>query len=88
MRVEIIKSSKTEIEVEVESDNPTIFELITGKLENDEEVEFTSYNWEHPLIKKQRFYIKVKKGNALEKLKKVVDEIKKELKEIKEQISL
>ena len=87
MEIKIIKNTKTEIEAELESDNPAIMEILINKINDYKDVEFAAYSWDHPLIKKQRFFVKVKKGEAKDVIEKAINEIKKEIKKIKEDVS-
>ncbi len=87
MNVKITKNTKTEIEGEIESDNPVIMEMLINKLNTYEEVEFAAYSWDHPFIKNQRFYVRTKGKEAKEMLDKAIKEIKKDLKKLKEDVS-
>lgn len=81
MDLKTIKKTKTELEMEVIDENETILNPIIHILSENEDVEYATCMTDHPLINKRRLFIRVKKGNPNEILKKAVrqlgDEVKK-----------
>ena len=81
MDVKTIKKTKTELEIEVIDENETILNPITHILSENKDIEYATCITDHPLINKRCLFIRVKKGNPNEFLKKAVkqlgDEIKK-----------
>ncbi|MCK5260612.1 MAG: DNA-directed RNA polymerase subunit L [Thermoplasmatales archaeon] len=81
MDLKTIKKTKTELEIEVIDENETILNPITHILSENEDVEYATCMTDHPLDNKRRLFIRVKKGNPNEILKKAVrqlgDEVKK-----------
>lgn len=81
MDLKTIKKTKTELEIEVIDENETIINPITHILSENEDVEYVTCMTDHPLDNKRRLFIRVKKGNPNEILKKAVrqlgDEVKK-----------
>ncbi|UCF12767.1 MAG: hypothetical protein JSW06_00530 [Thermoplasmatales archaeon] len=81
MDVKTIKKTKTELEIEVIDENETILNPIIHILSENKDIEYATCIADHPLINKRRLFIRVKKGNPNEFLKKAVkqlgDEVKK-----------
>ncbi len=63
----------------VSTNEESFFSLLKSVLEKKAEVELVGIYKEHHLIDKTEFYLKTKKGNALELFKKTLKEIKKDL---------
>jgi DNA-directed RNA polymerase subunit L len=81
MDVKTIKKTKTELEIEVIDENETILNPIIHILSENKDIEYATCITDHPLSNKRRLFIRVKKGNPNEFLKKAVkhlgDEVKK-----------
>ena len=81
MELHVLKKTKTELEVEVVDENETILHPITHILTQNDDVEYATCMADHPLSNKRRLFIRVKKGDPQDALKKAVkyleDEIKK-----------
>ena len=76
MEVNILKSSKDEIEVEV--DNLTIVEILRVYLNQDEDVSFTAWKQEHPTMKPV-LVIRTKGKTAKKAIDEAVAKITKDL---------
>ena len=81
----VLKHTKKELEVEFEGDDPTLLEIVVGKLNERDDVEFAAYSWKHPLIKKQTLYVRAKE-EPLKIVEEVIKEAVKELKKVAKQI--
>jgi len=79
MEMNILKSSKNEIEVEF--DNLTIAELLRVYLNKDSAVTFTAWKREHP-TEKPKLLVKTKGKTAKKAINDAVDSITKELDKI------
>ena len=81
--MELLKIKKTskELELEITGENETMLNPITEKLLEDENVDYASYIADHPESNKRRLYIRVKKGEPVDLLKKAIKQVEIELKE-------
>jgi len=80
MDLKTIKKTKTELEIEVIDENETILNPIIHILSDNEDVEYATCMTDHPLDNKRLLFIRVKKGNPNEILKKAVRELEDEVK--------
>jgi len=81
MKLETIKKTSKELELEITGENETMLNPITEKLLQDEDVDYASYIVDHPDSKKRRLYIRVKKGEPIDLLKKALKQVEAELKD-------
>lgn len=63
MKIQILKRTEREIELEVEEEGHTFLGALQSVFLEDPRVEFVGYNIPHPLIPKARFTLKVTSGN-------------------------
>jgi len=80
MDLKTIKKTTKELELEVIDENETILNPIVQVLLKNEDVEYATYMAEHPESNKRTLYIKVKKGNPEDILKKAVKQLEDEIK--------
>ncbi len=80
MELKKIKKTKKELEIEVKDENATILNPLTEILLKNDDVDYASYISDHPEAKKRTLYIRVKKGDPLDILKKSVKELENEIK--------
>ncbi|MEA2053808.1 MAG: RpoL/Rpb11 RNA polymerase subunit family protein [Candidatus Thermoplasmatota archaeon] len=85
MEVVITKDKKKEFEFEIIGDS-TILNLLKKKLLENKDVDYAGWSIEHPLLSNPKFYVRVKKGEAKEIVKKVISDIKKDIEEVKGQL--
>jgi DNA-directed RNA polymerase subunit L len=87
--MELLKIKKTskELEIEITGENETMLNPITEKLFEDEDVDYASYIADHPESNKRRLYIRVKKGEPIDLLKKAIKQIESELKDFEKNFS-
>ena len=87
--MELLKIKKTskELELEITGENETMLNPITEKLLEDENVDYASYIADHPESNKRRLYIRVKKGEPVDLLKKALKEVESELKDFEKNFS-
>jgi len=81
MELKKIRKTSKELELEVTDENETMLNPITETLLKNEDVDYASYITDHPESNKRRLYLRVKKGNPLDILKKAVKQIESELKD-------
>jgi len=76
-----IKKSKNELEIEIIAENETILNPIVHTLLDNKDVEYATCMSDHPLSNTRRLFLRVKKGDPNDILKKAVkqlcDEVKK-----------
>ena len=87
MKLEKIKKTSKELELEITDENETMLNPITEKLLQNNDVDYASYIADHPDSKKRRLYIRVKKGEPVDLLKKALKEVKSELKDFEKSFS-
>lgn len=78
MEIVVKKNTKKEIEFEIIEEN-TILNPLKQKLLMNEDVEYAEWSVEHPLLSNPIFYVRVKKGEAKEAVKKAIKELKEEI---------
>lgn len=81
MKLEKIKKTSKELELEITGENETMLNPITEKLLENDDVDYASYIADHPESNKRRLYIRVKKGEPIDLLKKALKEVESELKD-------
>ena len=79
MDLKKIRKTSKELELEVIGENETMLNPITEMLLKNEDVDYASYIADHPESNKRRLYIRVKKGEPIDLLKKAVKLVKNEL---------
>ena len=87
MKLEKIKKTSKELELEITDENETMLNPITEKLLQNNDVDYASYIADHPDSKKRRLYIRVKKGEPVDLLKKALKEVKSELNDFEKSFS-
>jgi DNA-directed RNA polymerase subunit L len=78
MELKKIKKTSKELELEITGENETILNPITEVLLQNEDVEYASCMSDHPSSNKRRLYIRVKKGDPIDILKKAVKQLEDE----------
>jgi len=81
MKLEKIKKTSKELELEITGENETMLNPITEKLLQNDDVDYASYIADHPESNKRRLYIRVKNGEPIDLLKKALKEVESELKD-------
>lgn len=76
--IKIIKSTATEIEIEIEDESHGVCNALRHILMQDDDVEYAVYNIDHPLTGKPIMTIKTKGSNPKDALKKAAEELKTE----------
>lgn len=74
---------KTTLRVLVDSNEETLFSLLKVYLTSLPDVDIAGFTREHHLIDKTEFFLKVKKGNPEDVLKKGIEVAKKDLASMK-----
>ena len=80
MELVTIKKSAKELELEIIGENETLLNPITEVLLEFNDVDYASYLSDHPESNKRRLYIRVKKGDPVDILKKAVKQLEDEIK--------
>ena len=81
-----IKLTSKELEIEITGENETILNPIAEVLIQNDDVEYASCMSDHPNSKKRRLYLRVKKGNPLDILKKAVKQLEDEISDFNKKI--
>jgi DNA-directed RNA polymerase subunit L len=81
MEIKTLKKTTKELELEIIGENETILTPIASKLLAHDDVDYAACLVDHPLANKRRLYLRVKKGNPEEILKKTIKELEDEAKE-------
>ena len=83
--IEIIKSTKLELEIRIPGESHTICNALRKILMEDEEVEYAVYGIDHPLIGEPEITIKVKRTkNPKKALLRASTQLKEQTEEFKE----
>jgi len=85
MELKKIKKTAKEFEIEITDENETILNPISEVLLKNDDVEYASCLSDHPNSRKRRLYIKVKKGDPVDHLKKAVKQLEDEITEFNKQ---
>ena len=80
MELKKIRKTKNELEIEIRDETATLLNPLNEILLKNEDVDYASYISTHPEAKTRTLYIRVKKGDPLEILKKSVKELETEIK--------
>jgi DNA-directed RNA polymerase subunit L len=80
MELKTIKKTTKELELEIIGETETLLNPITDVLLDNDDVDYASYMCDHPELKRRRLFIRVKKGNPEEILKKAVKQLEEEMK--------
>lgn len=80
MELKTIKKSAKELELEITGETETLLNPITEVLLEFNDVDYASYLSDHPESNKRRLYIRVKKGDPVDILKKAVKQLEDEIK--------
>ncbi len=87
MEVKILQSEKNVLELELVGSDTSLAQLISERLNQDKDVEFSSFKVEHPLLAHPKLYVRTKKGDAQKLVLEKIDEIKKELADFRNQFT-
>ena len=79
MELKKIKKTSKELELEITGENETILNPIAEVLLQYDNVDYVSCMSDHPESNKRRLYIRVKKGNPVDILKKAVKQLENEV---------
>jgi len=80
MDLKTIRKTTKELELEITDENETILNPIVQVLLKNEDVDYATYMADHPESNKRTLYIRVKKGNPEDILKKAVKQLEDEVK--------
>lgn len=87
MEVKILQSEKNVLELELVGSDSSLAQLISERLNQDKDVEFSSFKLEHPLLAHPKLFVRTKKGDASKLVLEKIDEIKKELADFRNQFT-
>ena len=83
MNIEKITDNKNTLKIDTKDDTQTIFSLLKTFLNENGDVEVSGVFKNHHLQDNTSFFLKTKKANALDVLKKELKKIKKDLNSLK-----
>ena len=87
MELELLEKGDESILVRIVGEDHTFCNLLRAELQKDENVVAASYTIEHPLTEHPKFYVKVRKGKAPEKvLVDAAERIMDQLHDLREQL--
>lgn len=85
MELAVVEQTEKKIVFDIKGEDHTFCNALKDELAQDDDVKFTSYKIEHPLIGIPRFLVEMKKGDpkkalaaATKRLKKNIDRVKDE----------
>lgn len=85
MDVRTLINEKNVLELELGGVDQSLAQLLTEKLNENNDVEFASYKVEHPLISSPKLYVRTKKGEPIKVVLETLNEIRKDVAEFREQ---
>jgi DNA-directed RNA polymerase subunit L len=87
MEVKVLTNEKNVLELELVGSDTSLAQLISERLNQDKDVEFSSFKVEHPLLAHPKLYVRTKKGDASKLVLEKIEEIKKELADFRNQFT-
>ncbi len=86
MKLNIKKDESKELEIEFETSDLTLPDLIAAELGRNSDVAFAGVYKDHPEIGKPLLVLKTDKKKARDTLEKALDDIEEQLEELKDKI--
>ena len=80
MKFKKITEKDNEMRFEIEGEDHSLSGILVTKLLENKDIEIAQYDIDHPLIGKPTFFIKTKKGDPRDALKKAIADLKKDVK--------
>ncbi|MCD6107978.1 MAG: DNA-directed RNA polymerase subunit L [Thermoplasmata archaeon] len=87
MEINTIKKTKKELELEIIGEDETLLNPIKQRLLEENEVEYAEYFIDHPLTGKPRLYIKTRKEDPLDVLKKTLKSLEKDVSKLTKELN-
>lgn len=85
MELAVIEQTDKKLVFDMKGEDHTFCNALKDELTQDEDVKFTSYRIEHPLLGVPRFFVEMKKGDLKKTLTAATKRLKKNLEKIKDQ---
>ncbi|MBI4441645.1 DNA-directed RNA polymerase subunit L [Candidatus Woesearchaeota archaeon] len=85
MELKVIEQTDKTFVFEIVGEDHTFCNALKDELAQDEDVKFTSYKIEHPLIGIPKFFVEMKKGDAKKALAGAAKRLKKNLEKVQDQ---
>ena len=82
MKFKKLSEKENEMKFEIQGEDHSFSGLLINKLLENKDVETAQYNVPHPLIGQPTFYVKTKKGEPREAVKKALVDLKKDIKSL------
>jgi len=82
VEVKIIEMEKNYVRLHVKGEDHTFLNLLQHNLLEDEDVEIAKYTISHPLVGVPELYVRTKKSNPIDAIKKANEKIIKECEEL------
>ncbi|MCX6769328.1 MAG: DNA-directed RNA polymerase subunit L [Candidatus Micrarchaeota archaeon] len=86
MDIEIVKSEKNYVEIQVLGDDYGVAAAIKELLLDDKDVEFAAYRVDHPQIGKPILMVRTKEGNPISSIKYAIKKLRKQATDFKDAI--
>ena len=87
MEVSLLKSTKTELEIEIKGASETLLIPLLNKTLADSKVDYASYYTGHIILDDPRFYLRTKKGAPNTVLKTATQAVLKDIATVQKTIS-
>ena len=87
MEVKILLNEKDTVELELVGADQSLAQLMTIKLNEENDVEFASYKVDHPVLGSPRIIVKTKKGDPAKLIISTAEKMKKEIEDFKKQFT-
>jgi len=86
LKLEVVRVAEDYIEFRAEGETHTLFSPLVEYLSMDPEVEYVTYDVDHPLLERVTFRLKTRGSNPLEVVRRVVERILRDLEELERQM--
>lgn len=83
MEIKVLSEEKDFIELEIKDETHTFCNVLRDELTRHDEVSFSAYKIEHPLVSQPVLIVKTKEGKPRKALEKAVSSLKAEIKSIR-----
>lgn len=87
MKINVLKDETNELQIEFETHDVTIPDMIASKLLENDDVAFAGVGKDHPEVGKPKLTIKTNKKKAKDALLKAIEELDEEISSLKTNIS-
>ncbi|MFB6490657.1 MAG: DNA-directed RNA polymerase subunit L [Thermoproteus sp. AZ2] len=86
MSLEVVKLEDKYLELRVKGETHTLFSPLVEYLSKDPDVEYVTFDVDHPLLENVTFRLKTKEGSPLDAVKRAVEAILSDLESLEKSL--